>query len=94
MAPTTSQQAGLAAAVALAPDRPMEENARWSPAKARPCVSVTRAVAVLVDVPLAMIELGDSVTATLEAGPAVWVSVAAPETLGDTVLSVAVIVTG
>jgi DAK2 domain fusion protein YloV len=26
--PTTSQQAGLAAAVALAPDRPMEENAR------------------------------------------------------------------
>jgi fatty acid kinase len=28
VAPTTSQQAGLAAAVALAPDRPMEENAR------------------------------------------------------------------
>ncbi|HEY4427484.1 MAG TPA: DAK2 domain-containing protein [Solirubrobacteraceae bacterium] len=28
VAPTTSQQAGLAAALALAPDRPMEENAR------------------------------------------------------------------
>jgi DAK2 domain fusion protein YloV len=28
VAPTTSQQAGLTAAVALAPDRPMEENAR------------------------------------------------------------------
>ncbi len=28
VAPTTSQQAGLAAAVALAPDRPVEENAR------------------------------------------------------------------
>jgi DAK2 domain fusion protein YloV len=28
VAPTTSQQAGLAAAVALAPERPMEENAR------------------------------------------------------------------
>src|SRR4051794_34690434 len=28
VAPTTSQQAGLAAALALAPDRPVEENAR------------------------------------------------------------------
>ena len=33
-------------------------------------------------------------TVTLAAGPAVWVSVACPDTLGVTVLSVAVIVTG
>ena len=70
----------------------LEEKATWSPATGWACVSVIFAVAVLVDVPLAMIELGDSVTATLEAGPAVWVSVACPETLGETELSVAVIV--
>ena len=51
-------------------------------------------MAVLVDVPLAVIELGDRATVTLAAGPAVWVSVACPDTLGVTVLSVAVIATG
>jgi hypothetical protein len=42
---------------------------------------------------LATIELGDSPTLTLVAGPTVCVSVAWPLTCGETELSVAVIVT-
>ena len=72
----------------------LEENATCSPATGWAWVSVTFAVAMLVDVPLAMIELGDSATDTLAAAPAVWVSVACPDTLGVTVLSVAVTATG
>ena len=54
---------------------------------------MTVAVAVLVEVPLAAIEAGANDTVTLAAGPAVCVSVACPETLGETELSVAVILT-
>jgi hypothetical protein len=50
------------------------------------------AVAVVVELPFATIEVGFSATVTLAAGPAVWVSVALPDTAGELVLSVAVIV--
>jgi hypothetical protein len=70
----------------------LEEKATVSPVTAWPSASVTVAVAVEVDVPLATIELGESETLTLVAGPGVCVSVACPDTLGETELSVAVIV--
>ena len=54
-------------------------------------LSVTLAVAVVAEVPLATIELGASWSVTLAAGP-VWVRVAVPDTLGVTEVSVAVIV--
>ena len=54
---------------------------------------MTDAVAVLVDVPFATIELGASPTLTFVAGPGVWVSVACPAKIGQKKLSVAVTVT-
>ena len=66
----------------------LEENVTVSPVMGLPLASVTVAVAIEVDVPLATIEFGESITLTLVAGPAVWVRVAWPETLP----SVAVIV--
>ena len=50
--------------------------------------SVTVAVAVLVEVPLATIDAGDTCTVT---DPGVWVRVACPDTWGLAVVSVAVI---
>ena len=41
-----------------------------------PCASVTVAVAVVVEVPLATIDAGESIMVTLVAGPWVWVRVA------------------
>ena len=43
-------------------------NATWSPATGWVCASLTFAVAVLVDVPLAMIELGDIATDDVRGG--------------------------
>ena len=47
---------------------------------------------MLVELPFATIDAGESWTATLAGGPRVWVSVACPDTCGRTELSVAVIV--
>ena len=58
-----------------------------------PFASVTVAVAVACELSVATIDDGASDTLTLVAGPGVWVSVACPVTLGETELSVAVIVT-
>ena len=58
-----------------------------------PFASVTVAVAVLVELPFATIELGANPTTTLVVGPGVCVNVACPVTCGETELSVAVIVT-
>ena len=65
----------------------------WSPTIGCACASVTVTVAVLCAFPFATIDAGESFTFTLVAGPAVCASVACPETLGDTDLSVTVIVT-
>jgi hypothetical protein len=53
----------------------LEENETVSAGRTFPWASVTVAVAVVVETPLAMIEAGVRVTATLAGGPAVWVSV-------------------
>ena len=66
----------------------LEEKPTASAARGWPCASVTDAVAVLVELPLAKIEDGDSVTTTWAAEPAVWVRDALP----DAEPSVAVIV--
>jgi hypothetical protein len=58
-----------------------------------PFASFTVAVAVAVELPFATIDAGETPTPTLAAGPGVWVSVAFPKMFGETVLSVAVIVT-
>jgi len=54
--------------------------------------SDTVAVAVEVDVPFATIDVGDNATLTDGATTAVCVNIALPATLGETELSVAVIV--
>ena len=61
-----------------------------SPETGLPCASVTVAVTVSVEVPLATIESLDSPTLTLVARPGAWVSVAV--LLRPAVLSVATIV--
>jgi hypothetical protein len=69
-------------------------NATFSPATGLPPASVTVAVATDVDVPSAVIDGRLSETATPAAEPIVCVNVLAPETLGETEPSVAVIVNG
>jgi hypothetical protein len=68
----------------------LEENETLSPAIGWPSASVTVAVALDVDVPLAMIEVGTRTSPTFDAGPTVCVSGACPEP--PVVSSVAVIV--
>jgi hypothetical protein len=70
----------------------VEEKLTASPAIGCPSASVTVAVAVLVEDPFATIDDGASPTTTLVAGPTVCAKVAWPLTLGETELSVAVIV--
>ena len=66
------------------------ENVSLSLETGLPLASVTAAVALLVEVPLATIAAGDSCTLTFLAVPAVWVKVVCPNT--PEVMSVAVIV--
>jgi hypothetical protein len=67
------------------------KNVTVSPLTGLPFASVTVAVAVDVELPSATIDAGANPTVTLLAG-AVWVRLACPDMLGETVLSVAVIV--
>jgi hypothetical protein len=53
---------------------------------------LTVAVATDVEVPFAAIEAGLKPTVATLAGPVIWVSVLAPDTAGETELSVAVMV--
>jgi len=55
-------------------------------------LSDTVAVAVEIDVPFAGIDIGANATLTVGAKTAVCVNIAVPDTLGETELSVAVIV--
>jgi hypothetical protein len=71
----------------------LAEKATLSPGTGLPFASSTLAVALVVELPLATSEPRESKTVTCAAGPGVWVSAACPDTLGETELSVAVIVT-
>ena len=70
----------------------LEEKKTASELSRCPWASFTVAVAVVVELPFATIEVGFSATVTLATGPAVWVRTASPETAGVLVLSVALIV--